>query len=92
MISLTPKKVSGKTNLVLADPLYNLLRVLKDTTAEYNVIVSEETEDMTKVLEDVPKPKIHMPIFCSALQLVLRYLAFALRTRKKSTSTVNDLG
>lgn len=76
------KDLSGKVDIVMADPLYTLRRDRKDGPSEDDVFGLDDMKDMAKVREDVIKPATHGHLFCSALQFALQYRAPASQKRE----------
>lgn len=70
--------LSGKVNIFLTDPPYNVPRDQKDDHARCDVFSSKDMKDVVKVLRDVMKSGAHGHVLCSDLRLDLWYNALYL--------------
>lgn len=63
----TEEDLSGKVNLVLDEPIYNMRRNRNDDHADYDVVGLSDMKEMIKVLRDLMKPEFPTQVFCFTL-------------------------
>lgn len=69
--------LSETMDFVLYDPPYTVQKDQDDDHAKYNVLISNDLLNLSKVLGDLMKLGTHGHVFCSALQSDLCFKALA---------------
>lgn len=76
------RDLSGMIDFVLPYHSYNVEKNGKDDHVEYDVIDSNDMNDMPRFLEGVTKPVRHRHMFCISLQSALCFKSLASEQRK----------
>lgn len=79
--------LGGKVNPILADPPYIVRGDRKHDLAASNILSSNDTKILAKVVGDVMAPEAHAHAFCDALRFALKDKAFASERREHQAST-----
>lgn len=82
--------LSGKVELVLADPPYNVRIYVNDDHSEHNLFELIDMKQIARVLREIIRPGAHWHVFCPALQAALWYNALAFEKREKQGSSLED--